>query len=148
MERCENDSSLSNSWKKLILFKDSDLDFAGLERKDFHQTLLRAGEREVSVEDVENWLEENDSDHVYQVLSTEEIAESVLAGDQPGKSSSDSEDEVVVRLRMSQVRDCTDTLIQYADATNDRDIQGFYEHFRTLRELIIQQQHQRSKQLK
>ena len=37
-------------------------------------------EREVSVEDVENWLEENDSHPGYQVLSTEEIAESVLAG--------------------------------------------------------------------
>ena len=39
-------------------------------------------EREVCVEDVENWLDENDSDLGYQVRSTEEIAESVLSGDQ------------------------------------------------------------------
>ena len=45
-------------------------------------------EREVSVEDLENRLVENDSDPVYHVLSTEEIAESDLAGDQPGDSSS------------------------------------------------------------
>ena len=48
---------------------------------------------------------------------------------------------------MSQVRDCIDTLIQYVDATNDRDIQCFYEH-RTLRELITRQQYQHGKQLK
>ena len=94
-------------------------------------------------------MEENDSDPGYQVFSTEEIAESALACDQAGESSSsDSEDEVVVRPIMSQVRDCIDTLIQNGDETNDRDIQGFYEHLRTLRELIIRQRYQRGKQLK
>ena len=81
-----------------------DLYFAWFEPNDFHQILLRAGEREVIVHDVENWLKETDCDPGYQVLSTEEIAESVQAGDQPGESiSSDSEDKVGVRQRMSQV---------------------------------------------
>ena len=64
-----------------------------------------------------------------------------MAGDRPGESSSsDSGDEVVVMIqKMSQVRDCTDTLIQYVDATNDRDIQCLHEHLGTLRELIIRQ---------
>ena len=114
-----------------------------------HQALLRAGEREVSVEDIENWLEENDSDHDYQVFSTEETEESVLDSDQPGESkSNDSEDKLVVRQKMSQVRDCIDTLVQYVDATNDRDIKGSYEHLCTLRDLIIRQQYQGGKQLK
>ena len=57
---------------------------------------------------------------------------SVLAGDQSEESSSsDTRDEMVVRPKTSQVRDCIDTLIQYVDATNDLDIQGFYEHLRT-----------------
>ena len=64
--------------------------------------------------------------------------ESVLAGDQPGESSSsESEDEVVEIPRMSPERDCIDTVIQYVDVTNDRDIQGSYEHLRTLKELVI-----------
>ena len=37
-----------------MLVEDSDQDFAWLEPNDFHQTSLRAGEREVCVEDVEN----------------------------------------------------------------------------------------------
>ena len=33
---------------------------------------------------------------------------------------------------MYQVPDCIETLLQHALATNDRDIQGFYEHLRSL----------------
>ena len=79
-----------------MLDKDPDLGFTGFNRIIFtkHYCIL---DRERGV-NVENWLEEDDSDPGYQVLSTEEIVESVLAGDQPGESgSSDSEDEVVVR---------------------------------------------------
>ena len=35
-----------------MLDKDTDLHFAGLELNDFHQILLRAGEREVSIKNV------------------------------------------------------------------------------------------------
>ena len=41
-------TTLSNSWKELILDEDPDLDFAGFELNDFHQTLLHAGEKSVS----------------------------------------------------------------------------------------------------
>ena len=40
-----NITTFSNSWKKLMLDEDPDLDFKGFEPNDFHQTLLRAGER-------------------------------------------------------------------------------------------------------
>ena len=46
---------------------------------------------------------------------------------------------------MYQVRDGIDTLIQYVDVTNDRDIQVFYEHLHTLRELVIRQRYQRGR---
>ena len=73
-----------------------------IEEEEHIKGLLCAGEREVSVKDAEN-----NSDPGHQVLPKEEIAESVLVGDQPGESSSsDSEDEVVVRPKMSQVPDC------------------------------------------
>ena len=42
-----------------------------------------------------------------------------------------------MRPEMSQVPDCIDTLIQYVDTINDRDIHGFYENLHTLRELTI-----------
>ena len=55
-------TSLSNSWKKLMLDEDPELHFARIEPNYLHQALILAEEREVSVEDVENRLEENDSD--------------------------------------------------------------------------------------
>ena len=42
--KCENDSSLKRV-EKIDLRRRSNLDFAGFEPNDFHQTLLRAGER-------------------------------------------------------------------------------------------------------
>ena len=44
--------TVSNSWKKSMLYEDSDLDFAGHEPNYFHQTLLRAGEREFNVKGI------------------------------------------------------------------------------------------------
>ena len=38
-------TALSNSCKKLMLDEDYDLDFAGFEPNDFHQSLLHAGKR-------------------------------------------------------------------------------------------------------
>ena len=48
-----------------MLDEDPYIHFAGLKPNDFHQTLLCDGERDISVEDVENWLEENNSDPSY-----------------------------------------------------------------------------------
>ena len=81
-------TTLSNSLEKLMLDEDLGLDFAGLGPNDIQQSSSRIEEREVSIDDVKNRLEESESYPVYQVLSTEEIAESVQAGEQPGESSS------------------------------------------------------------
>ncbi|KAK3886656.1 hypothetical protein Pcinc_009210 [Petrolisthes cinctipes] len=95
-------TTLSHSWNKLLLDEDPELNFLGFEPQDYHQSLLSAGERGVSLEDVENWLEDNDADPGYQVLSTEEIAEAVLVGKQSGESSSsDEEEEVAIKPKMS-----------------------------------------------
>ena len=66
-----------------MLDVDPDLDFAGFEPNDFRKTSLRPGDRG----ECRRCLKPD-----YQVLSTEEIVESVLDGDQPGESISiDSE---------------------------------------------------------
>ena len=56
-----------------MLDDDPDLHFAGLEPNDFHRNFVCAVERDVCVKDVENCLEEDDSDPCYQVLSTEKL---------------------------------------------------------------------------
>ena len=67
-------STLANCWKKLLQDIDPELDF---EAQDFHRVFQACGEREVSLEDVKNWLEESDADPWHQVLMINEIADSV-----------------------------------------------------------------------
>ena len=67
-------STLANCWKKLLLDVDPELDFKGFEAQDFHRIFQASGEREVSLDDVENWLEDNNAGPGYQVLTIGEIA--------------------------------------------------------------------------
>ena len=64
------------------------------------------------------------------------------------ESSSESEDEVVPRPKMAHVRESTDTLLQFVDCVDDKQIQGYYHHLRTLRELIIRHQYKGLKQIR
>ena len=64
--------------------------------------------------DVEIWFDDDDADPGYQVLSIEEIADSVVnESDSSSNSSSESEEVVVVRSRMAEVRHSIETLLKY-----------------------------------
>ena len=63
-------------------------------------------------------------------------------------SSSESEEEVVVRPKMVEACDSIDLLLKFIDATANLEIQGCYHRLCTVRELIIGEQYQIGKQLK
>ena len=65
-------STLANCWKKLLQDINPELDF---EPKDFRQVFQVCREREVSLEDVENWLNDSDADPGHQVMTIDEIAD-------------------------------------------------------------------------
>ena len=71
-------TTLSNYWKKLLIDKVFESDFEGFEPQDIHRTLICVGEN-VTMQDIEAWLEENKDDPGYQILPMEETADSVLA---------------------------------------------------------------------
>ena len=130
----------------MLLDQDPELDFEGFSLEDFHQIFLRSGETEVTVEDVENWFDDNDANPGYQVLSLGEIAKSVVNESDCSSSSSEWEEEVVIRPKMAEVSESMDTLLKYVDVTSNREIQGYYHHLRTLRELTIREPYQSGKQ--
>ena len=66
---------------------DPDLDFEGFETQDFIRVFQLCGERNVTVNDVEEWLEEGDADPGHQVLSLTEIADEVTEGERDSSSS-------------------------------------------------------------
>ena len=93
-------STLANCWKKLLQDIDPELDFEG---QDFHRVFQACGEREVSLKDVESWLEESDADPGHQVMMIDEIADSATEEAREDSSSSESEEEVVPRPKMAHV---------------------------------------------
>ena len=62
--------TLSNCWKKLLVGEN-------VEPQDFNYTLICAGKNNVTMQVIKDWLEENEVNPNYQILSTEEIADSV-----------------------------------------------------------------------
>ena len=127
-------STLANCWKKLLQDIDPKLDFEGFEAQDFHWVFQACREWEVSLEDVENWMEESDADLGHQVLTIDEIADRMTEEAREESCSSESEEEVLQRPKMAHVCESIDTLLQFVDGVDDKQIQGYYHHLRTLRE--------------
>ncbi|KAF2353176.1 DDE superfamily endonuclease domain [Trinorchestia longiramus] len=143
-------TTLGNAWKKLLYDAEVEYDFEGFEARDFHRILRRAGEGKVSKDDVRTWLDDTESDPGFQVMTEEEIAHDVLAGDNRDDSSDEGEDDepLPTKPKLSVVRESLDNLISYIDLSPESEIQQYYPHFRTFREIIIHKQHQSGKQLK
>ena len=141
-------STLANCWKKLLQDIDPELDFEGFEPKDFHRVFQVCGEWEVSLEDVENRLDDSDADPGHQVMTIDEIADSVTDEPVQDENNSESEEEVVTRSKMAHVCESIDTLLNFVDVAEDKQIQGYYHHLRTLRELIIRYQYKVLKQIR
>ena len=141
------EKSISNSWNKLLKGVDPELDFEGFAPEDFVHLLNRGGENTVSVDDVEEWFDDNDADPGYQVLSCEEIAEAVLGGE--SSEEEEEEEEIVVeRPKMVDVRHHIDELIRYVDTSSNSNEKDYYEVLRSFRETFIRNQHNNVKQLK
>jgi hypothetical protein len=49
---------------------------------------------------------------------------------------------------LSSARDGTDAVINYVDSSTNQKLQEYYEHLRTVREVLIKEQQQRSVQKK
>lgn len=141
-------TTLATAWKKLLYNVDAEYDFEGLEVRDFHCILQRAGETEVTEDDVSTWLEDTEGDPGYKVLPEDEIVNEVLIGDNRDNSDDDDKKTVDNKPKLSTVRDSIDTIISYIDLSSQPDVQPYYEHFKAFREIIVKKQHQQGKQMK
>ncbi|KAG7176901.1 Tigger transposable element-derived protein 7-like 54 [Homarus americanus] len=138
-------STLANCWKKLLLDTEPELEFGGFEVTDFHQMLHLGGENNIITEDVETWLEENEGDPGYQMLSSEEIADAVCTVDKENDDveNSDREESCVKmsNVKLSVVQESVNNILTYIDNTSSPQMHQYYEHFWTFRELIIRKQY-------
>ncbi|KAG7158685.1 Tigger transposable element-derived protein 7-like 12, partial [Homarus americanus] len=82
---------LARAWKNM---KQSTLQNCWFENDDFHARLHLAGEHQVCSNDIREWLEADDGDPGYQILSEAEIAASVQnQGDDEELEDEDNDDD-------------------------------------------------------
>ncbi|KAG0723161.1 Tigger transposable element-derived protein 7 [Chionoecetes opilio] len=139
-------TTLSNVWKKLIMDEDLDFDFHGFEASDFHSLLYKAGENVVTLDDVHEWIEENKAAEGHEILSQEQIVAAVTGGQSSDSEGSDVEQPQ--KVKMSEIREYADKLLQYVANSNKPHIQEHYDQLRLLRAQIIVEQFQAGRQSK
>jgi hypothetical protein len=152
--------TLANGWTELLQDTEPENDFKGFETSNFHIIIRRARD-DFSKSDVEQWLDNDNGDPGYQILSQVEIAESVLQGkeehdnfdeeyfDVDEEDDDDVEEESTSSCpKLSVIRNHTEDVILYIGASSDMEVLAYYGHFRQLHSIISKEQHASGKQLK
>jgi hypothetical protein len=86
-------TTIANGWTKLLQDKEPENNLKGFRTSDFHAIIKRAG-GDVSESDVEQWLNNDNGDPGYQILSQEGIAERVLQGKEEDNDVDVADDDV------------------------------------------------------
>ena len=138
--------TLANGWERLLYDMDGINEFAGFEPDDFLKTMRSAGEKDVSEDDVVQWLEMDLDDPGYHHLTEEEIVASVLEKDEVVRE----EEEINPgdKVKLSDVRRSADDILLWLDQSQDPEAQKYYCHLRELRALVIREQHASPKQFR
>jgi hypothetical protein len=104
------------------------------------------------IQNIEDWLELDKGDPGFQPLTEEEIAADVIMDSAMEEESYNEQYELqeptIKKKLLSSGRDGTDALIYYVDSSTNQKLQELNEHLRTVREILIKEQQQRSLQTK
>lgn len=131
--------NLVNGWNQLLKGTEAWMDFDGFEPELFVIRSHHCGETDVTEESVINWLETDQDDPGYHHLTEEEIAASVSS--KPIEQA--NTDESSSKLKLSAVRCCADTIVEWIDQTDLKGVQPFYATIRQLRDKVIIEQNAR-----
>jgi hypothetical protein len=94
-------------------------------RSDFHVIIKR--ERDgVSESDIEQWLDNDDGDPGYQILSQEEIAGSVLQGKE--EDNEVEEEPASSCPKLSVITNHMNDIISYIGSSSDPEVLAYYGH--------------------
>uniref|UniRef100_A0A0P4WKS8 DDE-1 domain-containing protein n=1 Tax=Scylla olivacea TaxID=85551 RepID=A0A0P4WKS8_SCYOL len=142
-------STLTNSWKRLLSNSDVQWEMEGIEVADFLKTFTAVGRTGVTESIVFAWLEEDEVDPGYQMLTEEEIVKDVLQSRGKGNPDDDNDEALQgkKRIKLSTIRNHCDIILAYLDTSEDPALQDYYEQFRNFRQIIIQRQQRNTSQM-
>jgi hypothetical protein len=106
--------------------------------------LRPAGEIETTQENIRYWLELDEGDPGFQLLTEEAVAADVIM-DSAKEEASDNEvgelqESTITKKLLSSARDGIDAVINYVDSPTTQKLQEYYEHLRTVREILIKEE--------
>jgi chlorite dismutase len=102
-------------------------------------------------ENIQDWLELDQVNPAFQLLTEEEITADVIkdsAMEEESDYEADVQESKIKKKLLSSTRDGTDAVINYVDSSTNKKLQEYYEHLRTVREILIKEQQHRSVQTK
>ncbi|XP_050527960.1 tigger transposable element-derived protein 7-like [Daktulosphaira vitifoliae] len=144
-------STLINSWKKLLINEEVEPDTAELETEDFLNTFHQGGENLTTLEDIELWLEADEDDMGFRILTEEVIVESVIAAENSETDEYEQDevdDSIKSKPKLGEIKDHLNIVLKYVEDNDDEKISAYYEHLRHLRELLIREINAKGKQQK
>ncbi|XP_069192076.1 tigger transposable element-derived protein 7-like [Procambarus clarkii] len=148
------ESTLRNCWKKLLLLDHADevteeeMDFEGFSN-DIYQELRAAGETELTLNDVEEWLDIDAVDQPIGHLTDDEIIQNVTGTvDDDGKEDEDENDSSLQSATCANALFHVEKLLDIVSQTDNPELPGFYQHLRTMKDICLKDMTQRRKQMK
>jgi len=122
-----------------------------LETEDFHSTFYQRGENLTTLEDIELWLEADEDDMGYHILTEEEIVESVIAAENSETDEYEQDevdDSIKSKPKLGEIKDHLNIVLKYVEDNDDENISAYYEHLRHLHELLIREINAKRRQQK
>ena len=118
--------TLENAWNPLLRGTELFSNFEGFDRSDvidIHARFVGVGDREVTQDDVREWLDDDGGDPGHHLMSDREIADSSPgyvvkdADADPASSDSDADDTDVTEPlpKLRQLREATDVILTYLE---------------------------------
>lgn len=131
-------STLANAWNKILCDNSVELESKGIELKDYHEALVRGGEKSVTVEEIEDWLDNDEGDPGYHIMNEDEIVDSVN-DDRDYESEDEDPDMELPKMKLSEVKEHLNSVINFIQRSDNKQISAYYCHMRHLRELVVKE---------
>ncbi|KAJ4447492.1 hypothetical protein ANN_09499 [Periplaneta americana] len=135
-------STLANAWNKILCDNNVELESKGIELKDYHEALVRGGEKSVTVEEIEDWLD-NDGDPGYHIMNEDKIVDSVN-DNRHFESEDEDPDMELPKMKLSEVKEHLNSVINFIQRSDNKQISVYFCHMRHLRELVVKEMCEKS----
>ena len=130
-------NDIASSWNKLLGLQENNVELDS----DYHEALTEGGEKSVTEEEIENWLDNDEGDPSYQVMNEDEIVDSLSKIEDSDSASEGEESDIgsQQKMKLSEVKQHLNCVIDFVQQSENEEISAYYNQMRHLRALIVKE---------